>query len=189
MKQLFNYMVAFLGLLLCAPLFLYIAIRIRRDNSGRVFYRQERLGKNGVPFEMIKFRTMVEGAEKEIPMLAVVDDSRVTSYGRVLRRYHLDELPQLWNVLRGEMSIVGPRPERIYFVEKILEKEPSYEKVFLVKPGMTSLGIIKYGYASTVEEIIERSQYDLYYVEHYNLMLDLKILVATVREVFSGRGL
>ncbi|WP_455586248.1 sugar transferase [Bacteroides sp.] len=190
MKQLMDYIVAALVLLLCWPLLLYIAIRIRMQGKGSVFYRQERLGKGGVPFQMVKFRTMVADAEEGgTPLLAVSDDYRVTPFGRILRRHHLDELPQFWNVLKGDMSIVGPRPERAYFVQQILEKEPDYERIFHLKPGITSLGMVKFGYANTTEKMIERSRYDLYYLEHYSFCLDVKILLATIKEVWNGKGI
>lgn len=189
MKQLMDYIVAAVVLLLCWPLLLYIAIRIRMQGKGSVFYRQERLGKGGIPFQMVKFRTMVTDAEEGTPLLAVSDDSRVTPFGRTLRKHHLDELPQFWNVLKGDMSIVGPRPERAYFVQQILEKEPDYERIFRLKPGITSLGMVKFGYANTTEKMVERARYDLYYLEHLSFWLDVKILLATVREVWLGRGI
>ena len=170
MKQLVDYMVAALVLLLCCPLLLYIAIRIRMQGAGSVFYQQERLGKGGVPFRMVKFRTMVTGAEDGTPLLAVSDDQRVTAFGRTLRKHHLDELPQFWNVLKGD-------------------KTPDYKRIFNLKPGITSLGMVKFGYANTIEKMIERSRYDLYYLEHYSFWLDVKILLATVREVWIGKGI
>ena len=189
MKQLMDYIVAALVLLLCWPLLLYIAIRIRMQGMGSVFYQQEQLGKGGIPFRMVKFRTMVAGAEDGTPLLAVSDDCRVTPFGRTLRKHHLDELPQFWNVLKGDMSIVGPRPERAYFVQQILEKEPRYKQVFRLRPGITSLGMVKFGYANTTEKMVERARYDLYYLEHYSFWLDIKILLATVREVWIGKGI
>ena len=189
MKQLVDYMVAALVLLLCCPLLLYIAIRIRMQGTGSVFYQQERLGKGGIPFRMVKFRTMVADAEDGTPLLAVSDDCRVTPFGRTLRKHHLDELPQFWNVLKGDMSIVGPRPERAYFVQQILKKESRYKQVFRLKPGITSLGMVKFGYANTTEKMVERARYDLYYLEHYSFWLDIKILLATVREVWIGKGI
>mgnify|MGYP000587318973 CR=1 FL=1 len=184
MKQLMDYIVAALVLLLCWPLLLYIAIRIRMQGTGSVFYQQERLGKGGIPFRMVKFRTMVADAEDGTPLLAVSDDCRVTPFGRTLRKHHLDELPQFWNVLKGDMSIVGPRPERAYFVQQILKKEPRYKQVFRLKPGITSLGMV-----NTTEKMVERARYDLYYLEHYSFWLDIKILLATVREVWIGKGI
>ena len=189
MKQLMDYIVAALVLLLCWPLLLYIAIRIRMQGTGSIFYQQERLGKGGIPFRMVEFRTMVADAEDGTPLLAVSDDCRVTPFGRTLRKHHLDELPQFWNVLKGDMSIVGPRPERAYFVQQILKKEPRYKQVFRLKPGITSLGMVKFGYANTTEKMVERARYDLYYLEHYSFWLDIKILLATVREVWIGKGI
>ena len=184
-----DYIVATSVLLLCWPLLLYIAIRIRLQGSGDVFYRQERLGKDGIPFRIIKFRTMITDAETDLPLLAICDDRRVTPFGRTLRKHHLDELPQFWNVLRGDMSVVGPRPERAYFAKQILEKTPEYKRLYQLRPGVTSLGMVKFGYANTTEKMIERSRYDLYYLEHYSLWLDIKILLATVKEVWLGKGI
>ncbi|NDW12333.1 sugar transferase [Bacteroides sp. 214] len=189
MKCLLDYIVAFLGLVVCLPLLLYIIIRIRLENTGSIFYIQERLGKNSVPFKLIKFRTMYEAAEQDTPQLAVLGDKRITPFGRVLRKYHLDEIPQLWNVLRGEMSMVGPRPERAYFSKQLIERKPECVRLFTVKPGVTSLGSVKYGYASSIDAMIERSQYELYYVDNCSLLMDFRILIGTIREVFSGKGI
>ena len=189
MKQLMDYIVAALVLLLCWPLLLYIAIRIRMQGTGSVFYQQERLGKGGIPFRMVKFRTMVADAEDGTPLLAVSDDCRVTPFGRTLRKHHLDELPQFWNVLKGEMSIVGPRPERKYFADQIIEKAPYYALVYQVRPGITSWGMVKFGYATNVEEMIARAKYDLIYIENMSLLIDLKIITYTVKTVVTGKGL
>lgn len=189
LRRLLESVAAALGLLVCSPLLLCIAICIVANDGGSVFYRQERLGRGGRTFSLIKFRTMIASAESGIPQLAVEADWRVTRCGRFLRRYHLDELPQLWNVLRGDMSLIGPRPERAYYVRQIVERMPLYRELQSQKPGLTSLGMVRYGYANTVEKMVERARYDLYYLRRRNLCLDLKILADTLREVWKGRGI
>lgn len=180
--------VSALALVLLSPLFLIIAAMIRRESKGPVFYRQERLGLHKKPFRIIKFRTMVTDAESAGPRLSSEHDPRVTRVGQTLRKYRLDELPQFWNVLRGEMSLVGPRPEREFFVRQIIAKAPYYTLLHQVRPGITSWGMVKYGYATSVDEMIERSHYDLLYLENISLIIDLKILLHTVNTVASGRG-
>lgn len=180
--------VSALALVLLSPLFLIIAAMIRRESKGPVFYRQERLGLHKKPFRIIKFRTMVTDAESAGPRLSSENDPRVTRVGQTLRKYRLDELPQFWNVLRGEMSLVGPRPEREFFVRQIIAKAPYYTLLHQVRPGITSWGMVKYGYATSVDEMIERSHYDLLYLENISLIIDLKILLHTVNTVASGRG-
>ena len=187
-KRLIDYILALTGLVVSSPLLVYIALRIRHEGGGSVFYMQERLGRGGKPFRLIKFRTMVPNAEPLHPMLASKDDKRMTPFGRKLRKYHFDELPQLWNVLRGEMSMVGPRPERDYFARQIMQKLPDYKRLQTLKPGITSLGMVRYGYANSIDKMVERAHYDLYYLKHKSLCLDLKILFATVWEVWKGRG-
>ena len=160
-------------LLALSPLMLILAAWIRLDSKGPVFYRQERIGFHKKPFRIIKFRTMIPEAEAEGPRLSAEGDERVTKCGRFLRKYRLDELPQFWNVLCGEMSLVGPRPEREYFISKILQKAPYYSLLHQVRPGLTSWGMVKHGYASTVDEMIERSRFDLIYLENISLMTDM----------------
>lgn len=189
LRRLLDSVAAALGLLVCSPLLLCIAIRIVADDGGSVFYRQERLGRNGKVFSLIKFRTMITAAESGIPQLAAVGDRRITRSGRFLRRYHLDELPQLWNVLRGDMSLIGPRPERAYYAAQIAERMPLYRELQSLRPGLTSLGMVRYGYANTVEKMVERARYDLYYLRRRSLCLDMKILADTLCEVWKGRGI
>ena len=189
MKLLLDYVLSALALLLCIPLLLYIVLRLRVSGNGSVFYMQERLGRGGRPFQLLKFRTMVPDAEPCGPCLAVPGDERATSFGRTLRKYHLDELPQLWNVLRGDMSLVGPRPEREFFARQVEARLPEYGKLYEVKPGLTSLGMVECGYAGTIEQMVARARRDLYYLEHRSFWLDLRILCATVREVWRGKGI
>ena len=177
------------ALLLLSPLFVYIAWRVKRDSPGPVFFRQERIGYLGQPFWMYKFRTMYVNAEENGPSLSSEDDLRVTPFGRVMRKYRLDELPQFWNVLKGDMSLVGPRPERKYFIDEIVKTAPYYYLLHNVRPGITSLGMVKYGYAASVDKMVERMEYDILYYENMSLTLDLTILIYTVKTVVTGKGI
>lgn len=178
-----------LVLILLSPLYLYIAWRVKRDSFGPVFYRQERIGYMGQPFVMYKFRTMYVDSENNGPLLSVENDQRVTPFGRFMRKYRLDELPQFWNVLKGDMSIVGPRPERKYFIDQIVKKAPFYYLLHNVRPGITSWGMVKYGYAGSVDEMIERLKYDILYYENMSLVLDITILIYTIKTVITGKGI
>jgi exopolysaccharide biosynthesis polyprenyl glycosylphosphotransferase len=181
--------VALLALVLLCPVYLYLAWRVKRDSPGPVLFRQERTGYRGRPFVMYKFRTMFAGSEGEVPLLSSGNDSRVTPFGRLMRKYRLDELPQFWNVLKGDMSLVGPRPERRYFIDQIVKKAPFYYLLHNVRPGITSLGMVKYGYAGNVDEMLERLEYDILYYENMSLVLDLTILAYTVKTVITGKGI
>ena len=188
-KRAFDILVSALGLILLSPLFLLIAIRIKCGSKGPVFYTQERIGLYSIPFRIIKFRTMVDHAESDgVPHLTEDNDPRITHIGKWLRKYRLDELPQLWNILRGDMSIVGPRPERRYFIDRIMTQAPYYCLLYKVRPGLTSWGPIRVGYTDTMEKMIERLNADIVYVENMSLLLDLKILFFTIGVIVRGKG-
>lgn len=178
-----------LALVLLSPLMLALAIGVKRDSRGPVLFAQERLGYGGKPFKIYKFRSMKVDAESDgCPRVTVDDDPRITRFGHFMRKYRLDELPQFWNVLRGEMSLVGPRPERQWFAAQIAERVPLYPLVYQVRPGITSWGMVRFGYASNVDQMVERLRYDLIYLENISILTDIKILLHTVRTVLSGRG-
>ena len=165
-----------------------MAILVKASSEGPVFFRQERIGKNGNAFQIIKFRTMCTNAEKDGPQLSSQNDSRITKIGKILRRTRMDELPQFWNVLRGDMSLVGPRPERAFYIEQIVQRAPHYLHLQKVRPGITSWGQVKYGYAENVDEMIQRLKFDILYIENMSIALDIKILFYTVSIVFRGLG-
>jgi len=189
LKVVLDKVLSVLIMTVLSPLFLYIIFRIKKDSSGPVFFRQERIGYLGKPFMIYKFRTMYVDAEKEKPMLSSENDPRITPFGRIMRKYRLDELPQFWNVLKGDMAIVGPRPERKYYIDQIVKKAPYYYLLHNVRPGITSLGMVKYGYAGNVDEMVERLEYDMLYYENMSMLLDLKILVFTIQTVATGKGI
>lgn len=190
LKRLSDIVLSAVALLLVAPLVAILAVLIKRDSKGPIFYKQERIGFHHRPFCLYKLRTMYVDAESDgRPRLSAPDDSRITRVGKVLRKYRFDELPQFWNVLKGDMSIVGPRPEREYFIRLIMEKAPYYALMYQIRPGITSWGMVKYGYARNVDEMIERLQYDVIYLENMSLLVDLKIIIYTVRTVLLGRGM
>ena len=177
-----------LALILLSPALVWVAMRVKRGSDGPMFYRQERLGLHGRPFEIIKFRTMVVDAEGGTPQLSSGEDPRITPVGKWLRQTRLDELPQFWNVLKGDMSLVGPRPERAFFADQIIQQSPHFLRLQQVRPGITSWGQVKYGYAENVDEMRQRLRYDIMYLENISLLLDLKILVYTVRTVLRQEG-
>lgn len=187
-KRWFDVICSCLALLFTSPLLLYVAIRIKLTSKGPVFYTQERLGHYGIPFHILKFRSMYIDAEQHGPKLATDGDPRITPIGRWIRKYRIDELPQFINVILGEMSIVGPRAERKFFADQIVRHAPYYKHIFKVKPGITSLGMVKFGYASTVEEMVKRLKYDIIYIENMSIVMDFKIIVYTVMTVLYGRG-
>jgi exopolysaccharide biosynthesis polyprenyl glycosylphosphotransferase len=187
-KRLFDIIFSSVALFFSAPIIAFTIIRIKRDSPGPLFFKQERLGQFGRPFMMYKLRSMHMNAEAQGPKLSSDDDNRITAVCKWIRRYRIDELPQFWNVLKGEMSLVGPRAERAFFAHQIEAKAPHYTHVLKVKPGITSLGMVKYGYASNLDQMIARLRYDIIYIENMSMMMDLKILFYTVATVLGGKG-
>ena len=189
LKRLGDVVLSSIALIMLYPLFLIISLLIKFDSKGPVFYLQERIGLRKKAFRIIKFRTMRTDAESHGPALSSENDNRITRVGHYLRKYRLDELPQFWNVIKGEMSVIGPRPERDYYIRQIVARAPYYTLVHQVRPGITSLGMVKHGYAKDVDEMVERLQYDLIYIENVSLTVDLKIMIYTVNTVITGRGI
>lgn len=188
LKRTFDVVVSLLTLIILSPLYIFLAIWVKIDSKGPVFYLQERIGLKERPFKIIKFRTMSMNAEEDGPQLSSDDDPRVTRSGKIMRKYRFDELPQFWNVVKGEMSIVGPRPERKFFINKIIKRAPYYTLLYQTRPGITSWGMVQYGYASDVEEMVERSKYDLIYISNMSILVDLKIMLYTVLTILEGKG-
>lgn len=187
-KRVMDVVVSLISMLILFPIYLILMIAVRSSSKGPIFFLQERIGKGGKPFNIIKFRTMVVGAEKNGPQLSSDKDKRITNVGRFMRKVRLDEIPQFWNVIKGDMSLVGPRPERQFFIDQILEKEPHFRQLNKVKPGITSWGQVKFGYAENVNEMIRRMKYDLLYLKNMSIALDLKIMLYTILIVFRGSG-
>lgn len=188
-KRFIDIILSSIAIIILSPLMAYVAIRIKLSSKGSVIYKQKRVGFKRKEFTMYKFRSMIENAEVDVPMLSSLNDNRITKFGHWMRKYRIDELPQFWNVIIGDMSLVGPRPERKYFVDKIIEKAPYYSLLHRVRPGITSWGMVNYGYARNVDEMIARLKFDILYLENMSLLIDIKILFYTVKIVFTGRGM
>jgi sugar transferase (PEP-CTERM system associated) len=187
-RSLVHRLVALIGAILSLPIVLLTAILIKLDSRGPVFYKQERIGKNGRHFVLAKFRSMKVDAEKAGPVWATRDDDRTTRVGRIIRKIRIDEIPQFWNILRGEMSFVGPRPERPHFVAQLAQEIPYYEQRHLIAPGLTGWAQIKYPYGASIEDARQKLQYDLFYIKNHSLMLDGIILFETIKIILFGRG-
>jgi len=187
-KRCFDILFSLFVMIPGLPVFIVLAIITKLTSKGPVFYRQERIGRNHKPFRMYKFRSMYVNSERTIPMLSKDNDPRITKWGVFLRKSRLDELPQFWNVLKGDMSIVGPRPERQYFIEQLIEESPNYKKLFKLKPGLTSIGQVNYGYAENVQEMRHRVRYDLIYLKNINFNNDLSIIFQTIKVMVQLKG-
>ncbi|MBO7227682.1 MAG: sugar transferase [Bacteroidales bacterium] len=187
-KRIMDISVSLIAMIILSPVYIITAIIVKTTSKGPIFYSQERIGIKGKPFKMHKFRSMYVDAEKFGPMLSKDNDPRITPFGRFMRKVRLDEIPQFYNVLKGTMSLVGPRPERQYFIDQIVQRAPEYLLLQKVKPGITSWGQVKYGYAENVDEMLERLRYDLLYIENMSLTTDIKILLYTAIIIVQGRG-
>ena len=188
LKRLIDMASSIIALILLSPLMVIIAIAIKYSSTGPIFFSQLRIGRYGKPFRIYKFRSMIVNAEAEGPRLSSETDVRVTRVGRILRKTRMDEIPQFFNVLLGEMSLVGPRPEREFFIQQIMERAPHYRHLQRVRPGITSWGQVKFGYAENVEQMIQRLKYDILYIENMSLAMDIKILFYTILIVLKGSG-
>ena len=188
MKRVFDMIISGVCLVLFSPLFAVIAIAIRLEDGMPVIYKQERIGKHGKPFFIYKFRSMKVDAEKDGPnLLEVNGDPRLTKVGKFLREHHLDELPQLWNVLIGDMAFIGPRPERKFYIDQIMEHDGRYPQLYQIRPGVTSYATLYNGYTDTMEKMLRRLELDLYYLEHRSWWFDLKILAKTFCNIVFGK--
>lgn len=187
-KRILDFIIAAISIIVFSPLFLICFIAIRIEDGGPATFSQERIGKGGKPFMIYKFRSMRVDAEKDGPALCQNEnDNRLTKVGKFLRAHHLDELPQLWNVLKGDMSFIGYRPERKYFIDKIMEHDTRYELLYKIRPGVTSYATLYNGYTDTMEKMLKRLELDLYYLEHHSLRMDFTILVKTFVSIVFGK--
>lgn len=187
-KRVFDFLLSALCIILFAPLFLICYIAIKIEDKGKCIYSQERIGKNGKPFMIYKFRSMKENSEESGPeLLDIDDDPRLTKVGRFIRAHHLDELPQLWNVLKGDMAFIGYRPERKFFIDQIMKHDSRYSLLYQIRPGVTSYATLYNGYTDTMEKMLRRLEYDLYYLEHRSFWFDIKILWLTFVSIAFGK--
>lgn len=186
-RRFFDIIISIICLIVFSPLFLICYIAIKIEDNGDAIFKQERIGKNGKPFNIYKFRSMKMEAEKHGPALCCDKDNRLTKTGRFLREHHIDELPQLWNVLKGDMAFVGPRPERKFFIDKIMEYDNRYKLLYQIRPGVTSYATLYNGYTNTMEKMLKRLELDLYYIEHRSLLMDLSILLKTFFSIIFGK--
>lgn len=186
-RRFFDIIISIICLIVFSPLFLICYIAIKIEDNGDAIFKQERIGKNGKPFNIYKFRSMKMEAEKHGPALCCDKDNRLTKTGRFLREHHIDELPQLWNVLKGDMAFVGPRPERKFFIDKIMEYDNRYKLLYQIRPGVTSHATLYNGYTNTMEKMLKRLELDLYYIEHRSLLMDLSILLKTFFSIIFGK--
>lgn len=187
-KRIFDFICSFLALIILSPVFLIVAIMLLWQGDGSILFKQERIGYKGKPFNILKFRTMrVDSESNGKPRLATVNDERLTKVGKFLREHHLDELPQLVNVLFGDMSFVGPRPERSYFIEKIRKENPNYDYLYLMRPGLTSMATLHNGYTDTMEKMLKRLDMDLEYLQKRSLWLDMKLIFTTFIYIVNGK--
>ncbi len=189
LKRLFDALCASIGLIVLFPVIILIGLILFLFQNGPVFFVQERIGRGGKPFNIYKFRSMKTTSEQDgLPRLAQTNDKRLTTIGRYLRKHHLDELPQFWNVLKGDMAIVGPRPERQFYINQIMARNPRYVELYQIRPGLTSYATLKNGYADTIEKMLRRLNLDLIYLRHHTLCFDLKIILLTIAALIQGEG-
>ena len=187
-KRVIDVVISILAMIIFSPIFIFLAVGVKTSSKGPVLYRHERIGKYGKPFTIYKFRSMINGAEKNGPELSSKNDDRITNFGLFMRKMRLDEMPQFLNVLNGKMSLVGPRPERKYYIDQIVKKAPHYLHLLKVRPGITSWGQVKFGYAENIDEMIERLKFDIIYIENMSLYVDFKILIYTIKTVLERSG-
>lgn len=187
-KRIVDCLIALIALIVFSPLFLFCYIAVKREDGGPAIFKQERIGRFGRPFYIYKFRSMKLNAEKSGPALyAGSKDDRMTKVGKFLREHHLDELPQLWNVFCGQMAFIGPRPEREFYIKQIMERDPRYRYLFQIRPGVTSYATLYNGYTDTIEKMLRRLRYDLFYLEHRSWVFDFKILWMTFFRIVFGK--
>ncbi|MGC1391594.1 MAG: sugar transferase [Bacteroidales bacterium] len=189
LKTIFDYLISIFCLILLIPVIVILAVLIKSTGKGPVIFSQKRIGRDGKPFVIYKFRSMHFGNDEGILLISGREDERITSLGRFMRKHKFDEIPNFINVLKGEMSIIGPRPEQQFYIDQIVQREPRYKQLQLIKPGITSWGQVMYGYASNVDEMIKRMEYDLFYLENRSFLFDLKITMRTFSLILKGQGI